>query len=135
EVAVLKDGTRPIGFLPFQRSWRNVAYPVGAPLSDFHGLIAPATIECDPFELLRACRLNAWHFDHLLSSTQTFSPFIRTVANAPYIDLSNGMDAYIAQRKNGRRIMAEYRKDLCKLTRDIGPIRYEPHLPDRAILS
>jgi CelD/BcsL family acetyltransferase involved in cellulose biosynthesis len=123
EVAVLRDGKRPIGFLPFHRSWRNVGHPVGGPLSDFHGLIAAATVECDPVDLLRSCRLTAWHFDNLVSTTETFSPFIRNNADSPYIDLSDGMDAYLARRKNGGRIMAEYRKKLCKLTRDIGRIR------------
>jgi CelD/BcsL family acetyltransferase involved in cellulose biosynthesis len=135
EVAVLSDGIRPVGFLPFQRSWRNVGHPVGDLLSDFHGLIASSTVECEPVELLRACQLTAWHFDHLISCSQTFSPFIRNVVDAPYIDLSDGMDSYVARRKNGRRIMAEYRRDCGKLTRDIGPIRYEPHSRDRVVLS
>src|SRR5437764_897123 len=80
EVAVLTDGVRPVGFLPFHRSRWKVGYPVGLRLSDFHGLIAPATIECDPLELLRACHLNAWHFDHLVSASRTFSPFVRCEA-------------------------------------------------------
>lgn len=135
EVAVLKDGSFPIGFLPFQRSRWNVGHPVGLNLSDFHGLIAPTHIDCDPLELLRACRLNAWHFDHLVTEQRLFSQFVCREADSPYIDLSDGMGTYIARRKNGRSLMSEYRQKMRKLTREVGPLRFEAHVADRMIVS
>src|SRR5262249_2405949 len=76
EVAVLEENGRPIGFLPFQRSRRNIGQPVAAIVSDFQGLIAPQNIAWDPIALLRECGLLAWHFDHVLPHQATFQPFI-----------------------------------------------------------
>ena len=135
EVAVLRIGKRPLGFLPFQRSRPNVGHPVGGNLSDFHGLIAPSNVSCDPLELLRACNLNAWHFDHLLSEQRLFSTFVCCEADSPFIDLSDGIDAYLARRKHGSHIMSEYGQKSRKLAREIGPIRFESHVAERAILS
>ena len=135
EVAVLKDGTHPIGFLPFQRSRRNVGHPVGGILSDFHGLIAPSNVGGDPLELLRSCKLNAWHFDHLISEQRFFSPFVCCEADSPFVDLSDGIDAYLARRTHGAHIMSEYGQKLRKLAREVGPIRFEVHVADPAILS
>src|SRR5947207_2338345 len=135
EVAVLKEGACPVGFLPFQRSRWNIGRPVGGNLSDFHGLIAPAQFSGDPLELLRGCRLSAWHFDHLLSEQRFFSPFICREADSPYIDLSDGMNAYIARRKNGLHILKQYGQKMRKLEREIGPLRFEPHVADRAIVA
>jgi len=135
EVAVLEDEGKPIGFLPFQRSWWNVGRPVGSFLSDFHGLIAPAGVKCDPLELLRGCRLTTWHFDNLVSKRASFAPFIWRGEDAPYADLTDGMEAYLARRDNGRRMMSEYGQKRRKLAREVGPIRYEYHVPDRALLS
>src|SRR4051794_11094822 len=135
EIAVLKDGARPLGFLPFQRSRRNVGHPVGGKLSDFHGLIAPGDSNWDPLEILRGCGLSAWHFDHLLSDQRAFSPYVCRQVDSPYIDLSKGLDEYISQRTNGTRIMAEYRHDARKLVREFGPLRFEAHVADRAIVA
>lgn len=135
EVAVLKDGTHPIGFLPFQRSRPNVGHPVGGSLSDFHGLIAPSNVSCDPLELLRSCKLNVWHFDHLLSEQRFFSPFVCCEADSPFVDLSNGIDAYLARRKHGAHVVSEFGQKSRKLAREIGPIRFEAHVADPAILS
>jgi CelD/BcsL family acetyltransferase involved in cellulose biosynthesis len=135
EVAVLKDRGRPIGFLPFQRSRRNVGHPVGGILSDFQGLIAPPNTCSDPLELLRACKLSAWHFDHLLLEQRFFSSFVCREADSPFVDLSDGLDAYLARRKHGAHILSEYGQKSRKLAREIGPIRFEAHVADPAILS
>jgi CelD/BcsL family acetyltransferase involved in cellulose biosynthesis len=135
EVGVLTEGTQAVGFFPFQRSGWNVAYPVGAKLSDFHGLIVSTKIDYDPRELLRSCGLRAWHFSNLLCEQRAFSPFVCREADSPYVDLSNGMDAYIAGRENGRRLMSKHGQSLRKLSREIGPVRLEPHIPDPAIVS
>lgn len=135
EVAVLTDGARLTGFLPFQRSGRNAGYPVGFKLSDFHGLIAPADIDCDARDLLRSCGLRNWHFDNLLSKQRMFSAFIRRESGSPFVDLSEGMEAFIARRENGRRFMSRYGQVGRKLAREIGPLRFEPDVSDPAIVS
>jgi CelD/BcsL family acetyltransferase involved in cellulose biosynthesis len=135
EVAVLEEKGQPAGFLPFQRSAWNTGRPVGGALSDFHGLVARSGTLCEPQSLLRACSLYTWQFDHLVAGQQWLAPFVWKEADSPYIDLSAGMDTYLAKRKNKRRFMARYGQKKRKLAREIGPVRYEFHQPDREILA
>ena len=135
EVAVLEENGGPIGFFPFQRSRWHTGGPVGGRLSDFQGLIAPAFVTIDPLELLRACRLKAWRFDHLLSQQQSFAPFAWRLAESPYVDLTDGVDAYFARRENDVRLRSEFRRKSRLLARDIGPLRYEENGADRKLIS
>jgi CelD/BcsL family acetyltransferase involved in cellulose biosynthesis len=135
EVAVLREGGRPVGFFPYQRTRRNTGRPVGDQLSDFHGLIAPATVDCDPLELVRACQLKAWHFAHLRCDQTNFARFMWQPSDSPYIDLAGGFDSYVAGKDNGRRVMAEYKKKLGKLVRDVGPLHYQHHVDDDVVFS
>jgi CelD/BcsL family acetyltransferase involved in cellulose biosynthesis len=135
EVAVLEDNGSSVGFFPFQRTRWNAAEPVGGMLSDFQDLIAAQDVHCDPIELLRACGLTAFHFNHLLSSRAIFAPFIWRVADSPYVDVSGGMDKYLESRANGRRIMSEFRQGSRKLARELGPVRYDANVLDRGVVS
>jgi CelD/BcsL family acetyltransferase involved in cellulose biosynthesis len=130
EVSVLEEAGLPIGFLPFQRSTWNAGRPVGGALSDFHGLIARSGTTCDPLELLRACGLATWHFSHLIAGQTWLAPYVLKEADSPYIDLSDGMDAYLASRVSGRRFMARYGQKKRKLAREVGPVRCDFHQPD-----
>ncbi len=130
EVAVLEEAGIPIGFLPFQRSSWNVGRPVGGALSDFHGLIARAGTSCDPVQLLRACGLSTWNFSHLIAGQNWLAPYVQNVAYSPYVDLSNGMETYLASREKGRRFMARYGQKKRKLAREVGPVRFEFNQPD-----
>lgn len=103
EVAVLEDGGRPVGFFPFQRGRRNVARPVGGKMSDFHGVIVRDDVAWEPRQLLRECRLRAWHFDHLIAAQGPLHPFHWRVAPSPYIDLSRGWESFEAERLAGHK--------------------------------
>ena len=135
EVAVLEQQGTAVGFLPFQRGRRNVGRPVAGLLSDFHGIIAAEGFTCSPVELVRGCGLSAWHFDHLLSEQTAFAPYAWLTYDSPYIDLPRGIEAYIDEQPNGRRIMGEYRQKKRKLSREIGEVRFETHVADRAVLE
>ena len=103
EVAVLENSGRPVGFFPFQRTPWNAGRPIAGRLSDYHALIAPAEVECDPVTLIRACGLSSWHFGHLVEVHKSFEPFAWSRAESPYIDLSDGFDAYLKQRGGTRK--------------------------------
>jgi CelD/BcsL family acetyltransferase involved in cellulose biosynthesis len=135
EVAALEEAGLPVGFLPFQRSSWNAGRPVGGALSDFHGLIARSGTTCDPLELLRACGLSTWHFSHLVGGQTWLAPYVWKQADSPYIDLSDGMEAYLAGRQNGRRFMKKYRQKARKLAREVGPLHYEVRPPDCATMA
>src|SRR5437868_1055986 len=73
-VAVADDGA---GFLPFHREAYNagVARPVGAYLSDFHGLICPPDYFFDPVKLVQGAGLAGWEFSRIPASQTAFAPF------------------------------------------------------------
>jgi CelD/BcsL family acetyltransferase involved in cellulose biosynthesis len=135
EVAVVEEDGQPIGFLPFQRTPWNAGRPIAGRLSDFHALVARPGTECDPISLVRACRLASWHFDHLVDLHESFERFAWSSAESPYIDLSTGFEAYRAENKRSRGIMQDYGQKSRKIEREIGPLRYEQHVPEQAILE
>ena len=92
EVAVMLQGNEAVGFLPFQRGPLNIGKPVGGKLSDYHGVIARSGAQIDTAELLRACRLAGWDFDHLVTTQPSFEPFATGRGESPYLDLSQGYE-------------------------------------------
>lgn len=134
EVAVWEDADRPVAFFPYERTSRGTGRPVGGRVSDFHGVIAAPGFAPDPLELLRACRLTSWRFHHLLCSQSSLPSCAWKEAASPYIDVSAGFQAYLDGRDNGRRLMSFYRKKKRNIERQFGPLRFEPHVADPAIL-
>jgi CelD/BcsL family acetyltransferase involved in cellulose biosynthesis len=124
EVAVLEVQQQPVGFFPYQRR-RRIGRPVAGRLSDFQAMIAHPGFRYDPAEVLRACRLSAWHFDHLLVENGAYSPFVWRGAESPFIDLSAGFDGYMQARENGRSLRSEYGQRKRKIEREVGPLRLE----------
>ena len=125
EIVVLKEGGRPVGFLPFQRDGR-VGRPVGGKLSAFQAIVALPDVAWNPVELLAACGLKAWHFDHLLADQHECRPFHDGVGDSPYMDLSKGFDAYDAGRRDAgtnetRQILRKARR----AERETGPLHLE----------
>jgi CelD/BcsL family acetyltransferase involved in cellulose biosynthesis len=135
EVAILEDAGRSFGFFPYQRSRWNSGRPVGSVLSDYHGLIAPARVGCDPTELLRGCGLNVLHFDHLIDASTSFAPFTWRQSDSWHIDVPETIDDYFAGRENGRSLKSEYGQKVRKLAREVGPVRYVAHSADPELLS
>ena len=134
-VAVLQDASEVVGFFPFQRNHAGVGQPVGAWLTDFHGLVAKAGVKVEAQELLRQCGMVIWDFDHLLDQQDIFCGFHRRVAESKYMDLSMGYEGYCRHR---REAGSEQIKKLGTLRRkfekEFGPLRFELHSSDSAAL-
>ena len=136
EVAVIFEGNDAIGFFPFQRGPLNIGKPVGGKLSDYHGVIARSGTQIDAAELLRACRLAGWDFDHLITNQPSFEPFVSARDKSPYLDLSQGYEAYSAERRAaGSREIKEMERKLRKCERERGAITFEMDSGDGGILS
>jgi CelD/BcsL family acetyltransferase involved in cellulose biosynthesis len=134
EVAVIEHGGKVTAFFPFQRESKTVGRAVGHPLSDYHGIICAPNLDFDPLALLRACKLVAWDFDHVLVSQTPFQPFHQFSETSPIIDLSGGFDRYVAERKksgSGFRIPFQLMR---KLEREVGPLSLQSHVSDIAPL-
>ncbi len=136
EVAILEEAGGPLGFFPFQRTRGNIANPVGGPLSDYQGAVVRQGIAFDAEQLIRGCGLKAWHFNHLIASQKPFAPYHCAVAESPYVDLSRGFDAYLAEkRRAGSGTLAQVRRKSRKIEREIGPLRLQSHTTNKQIFE
>ena len=132
-VAVLEDEHGLSGFFPFQRRW-GAGRPVGDYLSDHHGVIAAAGAHWDWLELLRACGLAYWRYDHLCGQQRPPGPVIR--GTSPALDLAGGFEAWRdARLAAGARRLGELPRKARKLAREIGPLRFEANVRDPRVLQ
>jgi CelD/BcsL family acetyltransferase involved in cellulose biosynthesis len=136
EVAILRDGSEPVGFFPYQRQTRRIARPVGGHLSDFQGLIARKGLAVDPQHILAACGLTAWQFDNLPASQESFAPYQCVGSDSPYLDLRGGFAAYRQEKEQGGSgTIAQIERTRRKLERDVGPVRLVPHATERRLFD
>jgi CelD/BcsL family acetyltransferase involved in cellulose biosynthesis len=131
EVAVIEEGGEPVAFFPYHRCPRATAKPIGGLLSDYQGFICAPHFFCDPLEILKACSLVAWDFDHLITSQTFFAPFYLSQDVSPILDLANGFDAYSASIHAARAESIKLRR----LERDWGPTRFVLHSDNRRDLD
>ncbi len=125
EVAVLEDAGSPVGFFPFQRGRGGIGRPVGWPMCDYQGVVARQGLDLDPDRLVRACGLAAWDFDHVPAALPGFAPHARVAAASPYLDLSAGFDAYLADRRRaGTDLIPQAQRKARKVEREVGPLRF-----------
>jgi CelD/BcsL family acetyltransferase involved in cellulose biosynthesis len=134
-VAVLTDGPAIVGFFPFERRRFGVGVPIGAGLNDCEGLIHAPAVEWEPRELLRACKLAVWQFDHLVEGQRPFDSYAVAVAPSPVIDLTDGFAAY---QKRLSQKSPQFCRDVArkarKLEREVGELRFVADVGDIALL-
>lgn len=128
---VIWSGSEPVGFFPFQRQPNGVGHPVGFRLNDYQvGIFAPDT-SIDSAWMLKRSGLSVWHFDHLVSSQRCFASGHFLLEDSPYIDLSQGMEAYVVSISGRARWKSNIRNQE-RMARDLGPIRFEFQSADEA---
>lgn len=136
EVAVLEDADGLAGFFPFQRSGFGFGRQVGGRLCDFQGVITRPGFVFDADELIRNCRLSAWDFTHLLADQPGFSRYCQHVESSPYLDLSNGYDEYVEERRQaGSTTIKQTLRKVRKIERELGPLRYNLTVTDPDMLA
>jgi CelD/BcsL family acetyltransferase involved in cellulose biosynthesis len=133
-VAVLHDGPDVVGFLPFERHPMGIGMPVAAGLTDAQGLVHAKDLEIDPHQLIKACDLAVFEFDHLIPGQPLLQPG-HTRHPSPIIDLRDGYASYIEAIKlrSGKTYRSTAYKTR-KLQRDVGPIHHDYATTDLAPL-
>ncbi|MEV5408696.1 GNAT family N-acetyltransferase [Thermopolyspora sp. NPDC052614] len=135
-LAVIEDGGRIVGFLPFERHSFGIGKPLGTWLTTCHGLIAEPDLRLDARHLLRACGLNVFDFDHMVAGQPTWQPFESAVREAPIMDFTEGFEPYINQVKiNSPKNYKTVRYKERKLGREQGEIRFEWASHDPAVMK
>jgi CelD/BcsL family acetyltransferase involved in cellulose biosynthesis len=128
-VAVVEDAGSVAGFLPFEVGRRRHGRPVGRPFSDYHGPVLDDTAAFDARELVRACGLATWSFDHLPAGIAAFAPHVWSQGASPCLDLADGFEPEAASDIRGA-----LRKGR-KLAREAGPLRFVAHSDDPDLLA
>ena len=135
-VAVFERQGEAVGFFPFQRGRWGIGRPVGWPLSDFQGVVVGQGVTWNAAALMRACRLSAWDFDHLITSQQPFAESHWVRHESPYLDLSGGFEAYFEERQRaGSDQLSQALRKKRKMEREVGRMRFDFRSTDDRIFE
>lgn len=134
-VAIVRDDTEPVGYFPYQRDRWGHGRAVGFGVSDCQGPVLRPDVALDPLDLLRACSLSAWEFNHLDSDQEVFLPYITGQFASPFIDLRAGFEHYENHlRSQSCRFLKTARAQERRIGRDAGPLRFVYDVKDPAAL-
>ncbi len=135
-VAVIETAGQPPAFLPFHRDAAGVARPVGLRACDFSGLIASPGYAWSPRALIRACDLAGWDFTNVVTSDAAMRPYFRSRVESPFVSLDDGFDGFVTHCARSRSdLVKSIAQKTRKLSREIAPMRFEAHVPDRSALN
>ncbi|MFJ9665090.1 GNAT family N-acetyltransferase [Streptomyces sp. NPDC101219] len=137
-VAVVRDDGvhgEPVAFFPYQRGPAGVGRAVGLGLSDCQGLVHAPGFRWEARELLTACDLAIWEFDHLAQQQDSFEQSVTGTFPSPVMDVADGWDAYVARlrARSGRGTKVRLALER-KMARATGEVRYVHDERDPAAL-
>ncbi|MGW5739373.1 MULTISPECIES: GNAT family N-acetyltransferase [Streptomyces] len=135
-IAVVREDGEPAAFFPFQRSVTGVGRAIGLGVSDCQGLVHRPGFTWDARELLRACGLALYEFDHLAGGQEPFEAGASGSFASPVMDIDQGYEAYLhrLKAKSPKFIRSTLAKER-RLTRDHGTVRYVHDERDPEVLD
>jgi len=120
-VTVWRRDGRPVGFLPHHRRPGAFARPIGAPLSDYHGLVGEAGPDIP--QALAAADLTAYRFTGLIDPAGAFANHVGRRHEAFVIVLDGSAEDYLeALRGSSPKRFKNYRRLDHKLDREVGAL-------------
>src|SRR5215510_8765119 len=123
-LAILEEGGKVVGFFPFERNALGIGRAFCYGLSDMQAVVHAPGYGWDGMELLEACGLAVWEFDHLIAEqVHRFAPQDYAPRASPVVDLRDGWENWIARKKASRRIKRS-REQERKLVREHGPLQF-----------
>ncbi|MEI7912071.1 MAG: GNAT family N-acetyltransferase [Verrucomicrobiota bacterium] len=133
-IGVLEQAGTPVAFLPFEHNAGRIAKRLR--LCDYQGLVSMPELVSDIRWFIRQCGLRAWDFDHLLAEQAVLTEFHRNVEMSYIMDLTNGFQVYVDDRSaTGTKQIKTSNNLGRRLEREHGPLRFELHVEDPALLS
>ncbi|WP_417482327.1 GNAT family N-acetyltransferase [Maricaulis sp.] len=130
-IAVFEDKGEIIGFFPHHAAREGVVRPIGAPMSDYQGIIAAPGQVLDPKAVLVASHGSALVFDNWVGPDPGDDPAVRTRDGSTIVELTDGAEAYFAAQQ--AEFPSHFRKTARlqrNAERDHGPVRVELGDPD-----
>ncbi|MFJ3308824.1 GNAT family N-acetyltransferase [Streptomyces sp. NPDC086549] len=124
-VAILREEGEPVGFFPYERDALGVGRAIGLGLSDCQALVHRPGVTWDAQELLRACRLSIFEFDHLVEEQRPFAEHVTGLFASPVIDVKPGDGGYPEWLRGSYPGLAKTTlKKERRLGRDVGEVRF-----------
>ncbi|MBT2386158.1 GNAT family N-acetyltransferase [Streptomyces sp. ISL-11] len=134
-IAVVREDGRPVGFFPYQRSALGVGRAIGLGVSDAQGLVHRPGFQWDARELMLACGLSVWEFDHLVEGQKPFEDGASGSYASPVVDVEQGFGPYLTVlRKQSPKFTRTTLAKERRLGRDVGEVRYVHDERDPAAL-
>lgn len=125
-VTVYARGDSLVGFLPHHRRPGGMGRPLGAPLADYHGLIAGADAGLTQADVLSLAGLSAYRFTGLVDPYGVFAG--SSVGGSPgyAVVLPGSSEAYLETlRAVSPKRFKNWRRLDSKLERELGTVRIE----------
>ncbi|WP_374572139.1 GNAT family N-acetyltransferase [Phenylobacterium sp.] len=120
-VAVWRRDGRAIGFLAHHLRPGGLARPIGAPLSDYHGLVSEGPL--DAGQALAAAGLAAYRFTGLVDPFDIFASGVTGRSQGFVIALEGTAEDYLeALRAQSPKRFKNYRRLMSKLEREVGEL-------------
>lgn len=124
EVAVFRRGATSVAFLAVHRRPGGLARPIGAPFSDYQGLVSKGAIGLTGPQALERAGLGALRFNGLVDPFGLFDGVVSGVQEAYAIELDGDAEAYLeAIRAASPKKFKNYRRLEHRLEREVGPLR------------
>lgn len=124
-VAVLHAGGKRAGFFPFHATGRGIGKPVGGTFSDYQGPILAPGIRVTASNLLLACRLRAYDFNHCPAQLEPLASGGFVQSTSPRIRFDDGYEAYLAGCTSSLRdAVRNTERRGRKIEREVGEVVY-----------
>lgn len=135
EVAMIDVSGELAGVFAYERDSANKARPPGVKLCDFQGPVLRDGFSIPPEELLRACRLKAWQFDHQPLTNDTWKKWSVREADSRFIRLSGNYEEYVTKQKTQTSLFSQSARKRRKLEREVGAVEFHWHCEERSSLD
>lgn len=136
EVGVLEDAGEIGGFLPYQRGPWGIARPVAGRLCDQAGAVLRAGSSWQPRAFARAVDLRAIRLANAPVGDPALAPFQDRPRRIRFLDMSAGFETYRKQNlASGSRFIRQIESRVRKAEAQLGPMRFEWHTDDDAVIG
>lgn len=132
-VAVVREGSEPVAFLPFHQTRFGIGLAIGIGVSDAQAVICAPDFELDPVDLCRRCGLAVWEYDNLVCRQVEFSPHSWWTRMASVMDVQEGFEAYVSSRQHSHLHKIVRKRRL--LEREIGALDFRFDAEDPGALE
>jgi CelD/BcsL family acetyltransferase involved in cellulose biosynthesis len=123
-VAVIETAGKTIGFFPHHRAHGGIVRPIGAPMSDYQGIIAADPSVIDPKPVVRAAGGSALVFDNWHGPLEPLDAHNADTSGSHVADIgTDGADFLEARRALHKDHFKKTARRTRAAERDFGPVR------------